>query len=236
MKNLFILFLVFSFFVANAQTDKELLQTKLKEELEYVKGEKAKIKNITVFDDGNWIVFYGEIGYSYSALPEKAEKRLKELNENQKLIKDFEVVGESWITISQNNAYTVYIADNQLVKTLKKLNKEGKKINDLDFSETGGWVILFGKAGFASSKISEKANKKLIHLKKKKKTTRRIELCGNEGYIIFYNDGFVYQDIPKALEERLIELEKEKHTINFVKFFGNNWIIIYDDYFYEINF
>ncbi len=237
MKKINLLLLLLIPYFVYSQVDINDKLSKLKEELEYIAKNKIEVKNIVFSNEGDWVVFYGEIGYSYNFLPEKAKDRLSELNKNESLITDFEINGDSWVTISNNNAYSVFKAEKGLVSTLKKLNKKGKKINDVDFSESGGWVILFGKSGFASHKIPENATQKLQKLNKNKKETYKIELYKNEGYVIFFeNNGLTFDNIPVSAEDKLKELKKKNNKINLVKFYNDKWIIIYDDYKFYCNF
>jgi len=237
MKKIILIVFLLIPYLTYSQPDLNNKLSKLKEELEYIADNKIEIKNIAFSNTGDWVIFYGEIGYSYNYLPDKAKDRLTELNKNEDIITDFEIFNESWVTVSNNNAYSVYKAEKGLVSMLKKLNKNGKKIKDIDFSENGGWVVLFGKSGFASNKIPENAAKKLQKLNKEKKETYKIELYRNKGYVIlFENNGLTFENIPSEAEIKIKELKKEKKKINIVKFYKDKWIIIYDDYKFYCNF
>ena len=237
MKKINLIILLLLPYFIYSQPDINNKFSKLKEELEYIAENKIEVKNIAFSCEGDWVLFYGEIGYSYNFLPEKAKERLTELNKNEDIITDFEMNKDAWVTISNNNAYSVFKIDKGLVSTLKKLNKNGKKIKDVDFSKNGGWVILFGKSGFASNKIPDIATQKLQKLNKKKKETYKIELYKNNGYVIlFENNGLTFENIPSDTENKIKELQKQKSKINIIKFYKDKWIIIYDDYKYYCNF
>lgn len=209
---------------------------KLKEELDYIASVKQKIKTISISESGDWVILYGDVGYSYSAMPNLAKNYLSKCNSQGILLKDFDFFNDSsWVCISSHNAYAMKYAPSDIHKKLKFLNKNRVKIYNLSYNN-GHWAIVYGRGNIEAHNIDENMQNNIKLLKKNNRLIKKIEFC-NEGWLILYGkNGFKANNLRQDLISSLNNLQKADNEINTVAFFNSAWIIIYDDYKYLSNF
>ena len=78
----------------------------LKSELDTISKQKLNINSVALSQAGDWIILYGDIGFSFVSMPEKLAAKLDTVNANQIPVKDIDFIGNNgWILLSQGNAF-----------------------------------------------------------------------------------------------------------------------------------
>ncbi len=210
--------------------------TKLKEEIDYISTQKQEIKTISIAPNGDWLVLYGDLGFSYNNIPKSAKLHLEKNNKNNFLIKDFDFVNDSaWVCLSRHNAFAMRYVQQNLVEELKTLNK--KKENIYQFaSQNEKWIIIYGKGKIASYKIEPELQKTISNLKKQKRLIKKICFSNSGWVVLFGKNDYKTHNVNQDVINELENLKKKDKKINFVVFFNAAWIIIFDDNKYLCNF
>ena len=132
-------FLFVSLFSITAQNEINNLNL-LKSELDTISKQKLPINSVALNQNGDWIILYGDIGYSFVTMPGKLSSRLDTLNKQQKVVKDIDFTGKSgWVLLAQQNAFYSDSLPAKMLAGLKKINLKGQEIKSVDaYGENSG--------------------------------------------------------------------------------------------------
>lgn len=229
-----ILFLLISYF-GNTQTTINN-SALLKSELDTISKQKLPIISVDLNQNGNWIILYGDIGFSFVSMPDKLSAKLDTLNKKQIPLKDIDFAGKSgWVLLAADNAFYSDSIPDKLLSGLKRINQQGKIITGIDVYKDKG-VVLYTPKSFYQHNISAVLKKKLSDLKYRNQHIKNIALTKDDGWIILYaSKGFTYHNIPIEMSEKIKELVQNGSVLDKVFFLGNKWIVVYDDYKYISN-
>ncbi len=208
----------------------------LKSELDTISKQKLPINSVAVNQKGDWIILYGDIGYSFVTMPEKLVLKLDTLNKKQIPLKDVDFIGKSgWSLLAANNAFYSDSIPEKLLSGLKRINNQGHNITCVDTYKDKG-IILFAENSFYQQNISPLLKKKLSDLKYRNQKIKNIALYKDNGWIVLYaSKGFSYYKIPEDLSDKIKEISKKVSKLNRIFFLGDKWIIIFDDYKFSTN-
>ncbi|MBN2893153.1 MAG: hypothetical protein JXL97_14885 [Bacteroidales bacterium] len=210
--------------------------TKLKEEIEYIETQKLEIKTVSIAPSGDWVIVYGDFGYSYNNLPSSAEAHLKKNNTENYKIKDFDFLNDtSWVCLSRHNAFALKYTPQSLVDELKKLNKSKESIFQLAYSN-GKWAIVYGKGEVATYNVDQELETTIKQLQKEKRLIKSIEFSTSGWIILYGKNDYKTNNISTEIEAELKKLKDEDAEINHIVFFNAAWMIIYNDNKYVCNF
>ncbi|NOZ35466.1 MAG: hypothetical protein GXO80_09240 [Chlorobi bacterium] len=227
-------FLLLSYF-GNTQTtiNNESL---LKSELDTISAQKLPITSVALNQNGNWIIFYGDIGFSFVTMPAKLSAKLDTLNKKQVPLKDIDFVGNSgWVLLAEDNAFYSDSLPAKILSDLKKINQQGKIIKCISIYNDKSVVLYTPKTHYQHN-ISSLLKKKLSDLKYRNQRVKNIALTKKDGWIVLYaKKGFSYYNIPLSMSIKIKELVQNGSTLNNVFFLGEKWIVIYDKYKYISN-
>lgn len=208
----------------------------LKSELDTISKQKLPVNSVAVNQNGDWIILYGDIGYSFISMPEKLSEKLENLNKKQVPVKDIDFTGKSgWLLLAAGNAFYSDSIPEKLSAALKRINKQGKTITCFDNFKNAG-VLLYGKNSFFQKGIPENLKKKLNQLKSRNQYIKCVALTKDEGWMVFYGKrGFSYFNIPVAVSVKVKELVQNGSSLDKIFFIREKWIVIYDNYKYTGN-
>lgn len=210
----------------------------LKAELNYIDSIGQTIKSISISPSAEWIILYGDFGYSFSTLPPKAKEYLKKINQEKSKINDFDYISgdTSWVCLSKNNAYAFERIPKQLGEDLKKLNKQQVAVYQLSYSKNR-WSIIYAKGKVLYSGFTKNATEKIQKLQENDRLIKYIALNDASGYIFLYGrNDYWAENIAQECINELEKLKKNNNEINLVSFFNSAWIIIYDKHKFVCNF
>lgn len=229
-----ILFLLFSYF-GNAQTKINNL-TLLKSELDTISKQKLPIVSVSLNQKADWIILYGDIGFSFVNMPAKLAAKLDTLNKKQIPLKDIDFTGKSgWVLLAEDNAFYSDSLPVKLLTGLKKINQQGKIIKCIDVYKDKG-VVIYTFKSFYQHNISSALKKKLSDLKYRNQKVKNIALTKDDGWIVLYGSkGFTYYNIPVVMSTKIKELVQNGSKLSKVFFLGDKWIVVYDNYKYISN-
>ena len=231
---LIIAFLLISY-SGNAQTkinNSELL----KSEIDTISKQKLPIVSVALNQQGDWIILYGDIGFSFVSMPAKLAAKLDTLNKKQIPLKDIDFTGKSgWVLLAEDNAFYSDSLPPKLLAGLKRINQQGKIIKCVDVYKNKG-VVIYTYKSYCQQNVSALLKKKLSDLKYRNQKVKNIALTKNDGWIVLYaTKGFAYYNIPVAMSVKIKELIQNGSILNKVFFLGDKWIVVYDDYKYISN-
>lgn len=236
MKKLLFLLLI----IPNFAFSQDLLSKfmALKGELNYIDSIGQNITSISISSSGDWIILYGDFGYSYSNLPKSALAYLNKLNSDQSKIKDFDFLASdtAWLCISKHNAYAFKYASKDLADDLKQLNAKQVPIYQFTYL-ANQWAVVYEKGKIAYHNIPQDAIDAIKNLQSQNRIIRYIALYPNNGWLLLYGKNeYTDKNIPQDCENQLSYLKTNNHEINNVVFFNQAWIIIYDSHKFSCNF
>jgi len=234
-KLLFIVSFLLFYSAINAQTKINKPEL-LKSELDTISKQKLPIISVALNQQGNWIIFYGDIGFSFVTMPQKLAAKLDTLNKKQIPLKDIDFAGKSgWVLLAEDNAFYSDSIPEKLLAGLKRINKQGRIIKCIDIYEDKG-IILYTPKAYYQQNIPALLKKKLSDLKYRNQRVKSIALTKNDGWVVFYaSKGFSYHNIPVEMSIKIKELVQNGSKLNKVFFLGDKWIVIYDNYKYASN-
>lgn len=229
-----ILFLFISYF-GNTQTTINN-PALLKSELDTISKQKLPIVSVDLNQNGNWIILYGDIGFSFVNMPAKLSAKLDTLNKKQIPLKDVDFAGKSgWVLLAADNAFYSDSIPEKLLMGLKRINQQGKIITGIDVYENKE-LVLYTPKSFYQHNISSVLKKKLAALKYRNQHVKNIALTKDDGWIILYAaKGFTYHNIPVEMSIKIKELVQNGSNLNKIFFLADKWIIVYDNYKYISN-
>jgi len=236
LKTTFTIVLLFVIsFSGNAQININNSKT-LKSELDTILKQKLPIMSVAVNQKGNWIILYGDIGFSFITMPTKLSAKLDTLNKKQIPLKDIDFAGKSgWILLAEDNAFYSDSIPEKLLSGLKRINQQGKIIKCIDIFKDKD-IILYTPKAYYQHNTSSLLKKKLAELKYRNQHVKNIALTKNDGWIVLYAvKGFSYHNIPVAMSTKIKELVQNGSKLNKVFFIADKWIVLYDDYKYISN-
>jgi hypothetical protein len=208
----------------------------LKSELDTISKQKLPIVSVALDQNGDWIILYGDIGYSFVNMPQKLAKKLDTLNKKQIPLKDIDFVGKSgWVLLAEDNAFYSDSLPQKFLSGLKKINQKGKIIKCIDVFEDKG-IVLYTHNLFYRENIPMSLEKKLSDLKYRNQRVKNVALTTDDGWIALYaTKGFSYYNIPAEMSEKIKRLVQNGSGLNDVFFLGDKWIVVYDNYKYISN-
>jgi len=209
----------------------------LKSELDTISQQKLTVNSVAVNQNGNWIILYGDIGYSFTQMPQKLSEKLETLNKKQIPLKDIDFIGKSgWLLLAAENAFYSDSLPEKFLNALKQVNKQGQTITCAD-TYKNKTLLLFGKNKYYKQNIPETLKKKIINLQYRNQYIKNAALTKNDGWALLYaTKGFTYKNIPVATAEKMKELVQNGSSLDKIFFLPDNkWIIIYDKYKYASN-
>ncbi len=208
----------------------------LKSELDTISKQKLPIISVALNQNGNWIILYGDIGFSFVTMPAKLSAKLDTLNKKQVPLKDIDFAGKSgWVLLARDNAFYSDSVPEKLLSGLKRINQQGKIIKNIDIYKDKA-VILYTPKAYFQHNISALLKKKLNDLRYRNQKVKNIALTKNDGWIVLYAvKGFSYYNIPLTMSTKIKELVQNGSKLNKVFFLGDKWIVVYDDYKYISN-
>jgi len=210
----------------------------LKSELNYIDSIGQTIKSISISKNAEWIVLYGDFGYTFSFLPPKAKDYVIKVNQQKSKINDFDFINgdTSWVCLSKNNAFAFEKVPKQLGEGLKKLNKNQFPIYQLSFINNR-WSIIYAKGKVLYNGFSNSAKQKVENLQENGRLIKHIALKEPDGYVFLYGrNEYWAENIQQECLNELENLKNNNNEINLVYFFNNAWIIIYDKHKFFCNF
>jgi len=208
----------------------------LKSELDTISKQKLPIVSVALNQKGDWIILYGDIGFSFVTMPAKLSAKLDTLNKKQVPLKDIDFAGKSgWVLLAEDNAFYSDSIPEKLLSGLKRINQQGKIIKCIDIFKDKG-VVLYTPKSYYQHNVSPLLKKKLSDLKYRNQRVKNIALTKNDGWIVLYAvKGFSYYNIPVAMSAKIKELVQNGSKLNKVFFIADKWIVVYDDYKYISN-
>ncbi len=240
MKKLFTLLIaLITFSAADAQTEEEIIATKLlqkcKKELSEIAQKKVAINDICFNQDGHWLILYGDFGYSYSYVPSDLENLLVDLNSKETKIKQALIKGDSWVLVYDDNKFTAHNFTSSVTDVLEKCKARKSTLTGIFVGNNNEILGLYGTNGFVARNCPEKQLAKINEINKKHRKLRNAAF-GNNCWVLLYGDnGFCFQDLPPDLQEFMKQSVNKKRTINFVRLYKDKWFVVYDDYKFATN-
>ncbi len=227
--------LLMFFYSGNAQTkinNSELL----KSELDTISKQKLPIVSVALNQQGNWIILYGDIGFSFVSMPAKLSDKLDTLNKKQIPLKDIDFIKKSgWVLLAEDNAFYSDSIPENLLSGLKRINQQGKIIKCIDVYKNQS-VVLYTYKSYYQQNTSSLLKKKLSDLKYRNQKVKNVALTKDDGWIVLYAaKGFSYHNIPVAMSTKIKELIQNGSSLNKVIFLGEKWVVVYDNYKYISN-
>ncbi len=233
-----IIFVLFLFFIIGKGQSQSTINNLnlLKSELDTLSAKKMPIVSVALNQAGDWIVLYGDIGYSFIRMPKKLSETLDTLNKKESLLKDIDFSGKSgWVLSVQENAFFSDSVQGKLLSNLKKINQQGKSLVSIDTYKDKS-IAVFDRNYFYHEKAPASLKKKLSELQYRNQIVKNIALTKNDGWLVLYSaKGFAYYNIPLATAQKIKQLIQNGSYINKVFFLNDKWIVVYDDYKYVSN-
>ncbi len=228
----FIIFLVHN--TAQSQAIKDI--ETLKSELDTISAQQLPINSIALTPDSNWVILYGDIGYSYTNLPPKIVEKLSLLNKEEKVLNDIDFYGASKVILYEDNAFYSDSLPETLSTALSMLNKNGRKITGMNYAPNGAWIILYNQNSYFQNNIPGSCRKKIENLAYRDQIIKQVAFC-DKAWVVFYSfAGYSYSGIPEKAAKQIDKLYKENHELNKIFFLANHWVIVYDSYKYVSDF
>ena len=200
----------------------------LKKELDStITANNLPLNSISVSPAGDWIVLFGDIGYSFIRTSSDIEEKLTKYNTEKTYLKDidfFENAG--WTLITKHNAYTGKNIPVHIKDQLAKINKKKLTIKCLEFNKSGAGLILYGYNSYYGKDLPASFNKKMKNLQYRNQRIKYASVNDDNSWVILYGDyGFSYFNIDPSAAEKLKSLSKQKKEINRVFLINEYWLI-----------
>ena len=237
MKNilLFLLLLPASFVLAQNSTRLRSL-TELKSELDNLEKNEIKVQSISIADSGDWLLLFGDFGYSYNMIPNKLASLIKSQNSKQTILKSAQLFNEQEWFLASENTTNIAVKNVELYKSFKLLKSKNKNIRKVIVNSDGQWLILYNGNGLIFSKIPVNMQQQLKRIKSIKSTIDNIYVDGNSWLIQYGKTNISFKNIPNSLAPAFKQLVEKKYTVNHIEINKGNWVIVYNNYRYMCNF
>jgi TIR domain len=191
------------------------------------------IKQVVFGKNGSFIILRNWCGFWQQGIPEDMAKQLWELlNENQGI--PYVALGPEnrWI-ILRDQPHLMWkdgITPPNLFAKLLEVWRDGKEIKCVAYSESGGWVMLFGKNGFWSENIGTDLLEKLHEWRELHYDLKQVAFGPNSSWVLLAGDnGYWQSQVPKKMADKLKEYHQAGKTINSVALAPDSgWVILGD--------
>ncbi len=211
--------------------------TDCKKELADLSTKNIPIKSVSINDEGEWVIIFGDFGFSYSHLPAKMQTQLTEFNSKEVAIYEACLWERGdWAILAKQQAM-VSVHSKELYTSYRKIKKGHKNIRQISQNKSGSWLILYGGNGATFQKMPHKAQEHVVKIKSQQQKIRQIVL-GEKGawLILFAEKGLIHNNIPTDLAETLRQLIMKEATINYICISLHNWVVVFDESNFLTNF
>ncbi len=211
----------------NAQillNNKDLLKKELDSTLN---SQNLALNSLAVSPAGDWIILFGEIGYSFVQTAPTISETLKKNNTEKNYLKDIDFYENAgWSLITKHNAYNGNKIPKHIKTKLKAINQAKQTIKCLDFNTTGKGFILFGYNSFYGKDLPSNFKAKMYELQRRNQEVKYASINENGAWVILYGKyGFACYKTPLPLIKKLKELAKQKTPLERIFLFGEYWVL-----------
>ncbi len=205
--------------------DKELLKNELDST---ISKQKIALNSIEISPAGDWIIFFGDYGYSFVRTSAKISKLLEENNSHKNYLKDIDFFEDAgWVLLTNHNAYKENKCPKHITSKLYQINKQRQNVKCIDFDEKGNGFILYDINKVYSKGMPKNFMDKVYQLQAHNQDIKYMAVNNkSKSWVILYaNYGFACSKTPAKLNQTLQKLTKQKIILDKIFLFDKYWIL-----------
>jgi hypothetical protein len=208
--------------------DKNLLIQELDSTVE---AKNLPLNSFALTPAGDWLILFGDIGYSYIRTTPKIENTLQSYNAEKVYLKDIDFYENAgWSLITKHNAYTGDKIPEHIKNQLQSINQQKETIKCLDFNKSGAGFILYGYNKFYAKDLPKTFTDKMKDLQGRNQRVKYAAVNDDNSWVILYGKyGFSYYKTKDSLNDKLKLIAGQRKTLNRVFLEGDYWILTSDD-------
>lgn len=161
-------------------------------------------------------------------IPEKAEKKLSELNKKNSVINSVAFnKNNGWVIIHDKNKVEFNNIPKELSDLLTSLSSKGTEIKKIAFTPKGGWILTYGFNGVSYDNFPVEVADLMENFAYWGVNVKTIAFTKDYGWlIIFGKNDFVHKGLPVSLAKKINELYSKDKLIKNVAFTpSGDWIL-----------
>ena len=196
--------------------------------LSELNDEGEDIRQVALTEDGSYFVLWGRNGYRACGLPDDAADKLTEINDDAELIRYFAFDdNDNWMALWSESRYSGHVPTT-LADYLRENELDGI-LSSVSFTPDGGWVITWGKNGWAAKDVPSGLVDALKDLNDRGETLRFTAFPDEyDAWLVVWGDnGVRWSDISEGLEEELRNINTEKYEVKSIAFTYDGWAVIW---------